>query len=206
MKVKVLIPSIKTAEELQSQIDTINETTGGEVDVLPICGDASAAANRNRALRCLEEKDNIFIMMDDDITNFYQGWHVDLLKPMTENESIIICSARLRSKNGAFQNAMGMNELPFLPVLQLAQGKLITTACIAIRKNEIIFDQGFIGSGFEDTDYSKQIGQKYPDQQIVVNNSCILTHLNEAKNQGGAMWEMNRNYYIQKWPEDGERV
>jgi hypothetical protein len=169
----------------------------------------SASINRNYALK-VAEKNNApaIVMLDDDITGFYQGWLTDLVQPMIDDNKIIIASARLLNKDrtqgpmmhcGSIPNTIGVFEVPGCHY----KGFSITpTSCIAIRKNDVRFDEGFKGSGYEDTHYMFCINEAYPDYKIVLNNNCKLVHLNEMKNQGGKYWEHNKKHYLSLRPDD----
>jgi GT2 family glycosyltransferase len=155
----------------------------------------SAAKNRNFALSWASS--DIIIFLDDDITGFYKGWLTDLIEPMSD-PNIMVLGARLTNPEGKSQMGANSSAEPVYP----ANDNRVTTAVIAIRKNDIRFDENFIGSGYEDTDYCQQIKEKHGLSKIWINNNCKLIHINEMKNQGGEYWEHNHAYYCQKWPND----
>ena len=78
---------------------------------------------------------------------------------------------------------------------------MVPTAAIAFRHTLLRFDEGFIGSGYEDTAFMNEFNEKHPGR-IVVNNQCRLIHANEKKNQGGPYWEHNHEYYMKLYPDD----
>jgi len=81
----------------------------------------------------------------------------------------------------------------------------LPTTLIAFRNNHIRFDEMFIGSGFEDNDFCRQFGREYPNGKFVICNRVKVIHLNEMKNQKGRYWEVNKNYFLKKWPEEPNR-
>lgn len=166
----------------------------------------SASINRNWGLNNM--KSDIFVMMDDDITGFYPGWLTDLVQPMIDDESILISTIRCLNPDGSIGPMMCCNGIPHdtgihdVKPCSYKKYKRFPTACIAIRKNDVRFDEGFKGSGYEDTCYGNQISQMYPDYRIVINNNCKLIHLNNMANQGGEFFEHNKKRYLKLFPDD----
>ena len=191
----ILIPTCKEDYEISEIVGEIISSTE-DINVIYTCRDASAAINRNTALE--RATSDILIMMDDDMTGFYDGWAQELIKPMVDDESVVMVSARLMKRDGITPNhAMGAMDKPTTGLVEVV---LAPTACIAIRNDGIRFDENFIGSGWEDTDYIYQLKKKYPNGKIILNNNVKLIHINEMKNQHTAgNYEMNRNYFNQKW-------
>jgi GT2 family glycosyltransferase len=206
-KIDIVLVTYKDKEG----IDIINRVSeieffGGYRNLIVTGINDSASVNRNYGLDNTDAA--IVIMMDDDVTGFYQDWINDLVNPMLQNSSIIIASARLLNKNGTFGSMMGGNNIPKdsgiydVTFCGYRNHKRICTACIAIRNNDVRFDEGFVGSGYEDTDYCNRISEKFAGLRMVVNNNCKLVHLNEEKNQGGLYWEHNKKYYLRLYPDD----
>jgi len=200
--IDIIIPTIKSEYDVREMAADIKKNTKIEYNLIITAQPISAAKNRNIGLS--KSNTSIVVMMDDDITGFYEGWLQDLIKPIAGNMEIGIVSARLCSLDMRMAMAMGMDEYnhPMYPLIFDADKKRVTTACIAFRNLGIKFDENYIGSGWEDTDFCMQWNMKYPDKRIVVNNGCIIKHINEAKNQSGYNWEHNRNIFIKKWGEE----
>ena len=78
----------------------------------------------------------------------------------------------------------------------------VPTACVAIKKNAVRFDECFQGSGYEDLAYCNFTDMIYEGSRIVINNKCRLIHLNLEQNQGGKFWEYNKAYYLSLFPGD----
>jgi len=202
IKIDIIIPSCKHLSEVQNQVNDVALTRVSEGQIIFTGIDGSASENRNEGLA--RATSDIVIMMDDDMTGFYWGWDIDLVRALLTDENVIISSARLMNKNG--KCAYTMVENYDLNVDLIASTK-IPTACIAFRKSELRFDEGFIGSGFEDDDFCRQMLEKYGhDKYFVTDNRCKLTHLNEAKNQGGFYWNTNKAYFQKKWGAKMEKV
>ena len=70
------------------KIDSINKVTSDKHSFIYTGLDASASKNRNYGLS--QVISDIFIMMDDDIEGFYDGWVEDLTKYMKQDKNIIV--------------------------------------------------------------------------------------------------------------------
>jgi glycosyltransferase involved in cell wall biosynthesis len=166
----------------------------------------SASVNRNYGLE--QVTSDIFVMMDDDITGFYPGWLTDLVQPMIDDPNIMVASIRCLDEKGNIGPMMGGGGMPVDSGVHDVRPsgykdfKRVPTACIAVRKNPVRFDEGFKGSGYEDTAYLNRINEIYPGHRIVVNNNCKLIHLNNMVNQGGKYWEHNKKHYMSLFPDD----
>lgn len=138
----------------------------------------------------------IVVMMDDDISGFYPGWAEKLIKPLINHPDIIYVSARLLNPDGTLQNAMGASQDDKTPILDVPTAP---SACVAFRITGVRFDEKFVGSGWEDTDFVKQLKKLFPHGRIVINNEVRMTHANEMKNQLGENFQKNRAYFNRKW-------
>lgn len=194
--VSICIPTCRenVSEQVTKIIDTCYGITGYEV--FASCQKGSASLNRNW---CLSKANNdLIVMVDDDITGFYKGWVIDLLFPILQDNTISIVSARLLSASGGY-GAMMHDNGKYCNGYYPPKADFVPTSCVAFYRTDLRFDENFIGSGFEDTDFCKQMSMKFPDKHCVINNSCKMTHLNEMKNQQGEYWDKNRAYYLGKW-------
>ncbi len=189
MKIDILIPTCKTMDQIQQLITEIKTTATSDFNLIIASNvGLSAAQNRNKALD--QSTADYVIMMDDDITGLFKGWDELLVKPLTRDFMLKIVSARLMSPSGGYACMM---DLPIDTRKEIYLCNKIPTACIAFRKTPIRFDENFRGSGFEDDDFCKQLGDNFG-----INNLVKVVHKNEKKNQG-VHWEYNKTYYERKW-------
>lgn len=207
MKIDICIPTYREFDQIQELINDIEYYTPENHRIIATCQLLSASKNRNYALSFVNS--DIIIMLDCDIKGFYIGWLTNLIFPMLNDKDIIICSARLLDENKNVIHQMGAHFVPkdFIGIhvadtSAYKKYKRVATSCIAIRKNNVRFDEGFKGSGYEDTAYMNEINIKYPDKKIVINCNCKLIHMNEEKNQGGEYFKHNRDYYTSLYPDD----
>jgi len=75
---------------------------------------------------------------------------------------------------------------------------VMPTAAIAFRHRGHRFDEGFIGSGWEDNLWAANFIHADPNAVFVQSNRCRLTHRNEAKNQKGVYWEHNERHFLER--------
>lgn len=189
----IIIPTFRSTDEIARLIGVIGMYSP-ECTIIPTCLKGSAAHNRNAGLDA--STSDIVIMCDDDTDGFYRGWWRDLIRPLFEDRSIIYISARLINRNGTQAPMMHNNPREDLPVVDC---KYTPSACVAFWRDGTMFDEGYIGSGFEDTDFCDQLRTKNPNGRIVINNRCRIIHFNEQKNQHGEYWQKNEKRYREKW-------
>lgn len=195
---KILIPTCRNPAELAGMVRDIEETAPGSkviVSGLP----ASAAINRNYCLDALDIGD-VAIMLDDDIRGFYPGWSNDLLASLV-TPAVVMGSARLLNPDGTFGQTCSRcyaNKPEHIEVFTNGEC-VLPTAAIAFRFRGHCFDEEYIGSGFEDSDWCMQYLRDDPGARFIQSNRCRLIHLNEMKSQGGAYWAHNQAYFISKW-------
>jgi hypothetical protein len=77
--------------------------------------------------------------------------------------------------------------------------KEVPTACVCFNKTMCPrFDEGYIGSGWEDTDFMTEIRTKQPNARFIIRGDVRLVHLNEMKKQG-ENYNRNKELYENKW-------
>ena len=192
----IIIPTCKPRCELNSIVDTINKTTNNRHNIILTGFNASAATNRNYGL--MRSTSEYVIMMDDDMTDFYNNWDLDLKQPFDEIENVIMVSPRLYNVDGTpgiMLDIMIDETQDYFNVIK----RQLPTACIMFKKTGVRFDENYIGSGFEDNDFCIQMALSNQGGKFIIHNKCKLTHINEMKNQKGKYWQQNQKYFFSKW-------
>jgi hypothetical protein len=189
----IIIPTNKSNYAIAPLICNIEGFSQGHRVFATCCQKGSAATNRNIGLEWA--KSEIVIMVDDDMAGFFEGWVEGLIGPLVQDKNVVMVSARLTRQDGS--NGAMMFSDDSKP--DFAQVPRLMTACVAFRKEDIRFDEGFIGSGFEDDDYCAMLSLKYPKGKFLVNNQVRLIHLNEMKNQSGEFYVKNKERFDKKW-------
>ena len=205
MKINVIIPSCKQYAELRMLVSCIRrfDTGTDKITYFPTGFDTSAAVNRNfgMMLSSVEvDKPDYIIMIDDDIGGFFEGWQQKLIEPLLSLPEARLSAARLMTPEGTFSAMMGSKGDVSEPLEKVYPAVL--SAVIAFRTTDVVgkiwFDNLYIGSGFEDTDFCYQLLEHYPNAEFVINNDCRLIHYHEMKNQS-PNHEVNKGYFVQKW-------
>jgi GT2 family glycosyltransferase len=188
----IIIPSCKPEADLAGICAEIRATATGEYNLIAVSGPGkSAAENRNAGLD--RAVSLTVIMLDDDITAFPPGWNDDLIEPLGRLPDLGIVSARLMKKDGSvgYMNSRNFDMKPPLVFV-----KIVPTACIAFKRVGEYFDERFIGSGFEDTDFC--LAMKKRGYRVAITNKVKVVHLHEQKNQK-PHWGQNRKLFNEKW-------
>ncbi len=220
-KLDIMIPTIKTRAEIQPQLDAIREHTAAPHRIIASC-QQGLSASKNRNL-CLEyAQGDVLIMVDDDISGFFPGWEDGLLAPLSADPLACMVSARLITPDGKTGPMCNVSRsmTPTLVAVRPRRDCVLPSAAIAFRNFGLKFDEGFIGSGFEDGDFCFQLRALDDRHKFLVNNACQLVHANEAKHQyDRACWnsgctlysfgvepkcrlcpfQRNRAYFWKKW-------
>lgn len=194
--IKTVIPSCKSINECAAQIYMLeSKMSFVDMEIIFTGLNASAAINRNEGLkRC--NKGDLVIMIDDDICTVPYFWDLAMTGPFELREDISIVSARIMSVDGSYQPVMGSLGVKRSGWVEVPR---CPTAMISfIHDGELFFDEDYIGSGWEDTQFCRDIKQKYPDKKIIINNDIKVTHINECKNQLGENFYINKATYIRK--------
>lgn len=199
--VDILIPTMRTWEAIQPQVQAIEANTTRPHRIVASCQPLSSACNRNICLNLAQTP--IVIMLDDDIEGFTPGWEERLLAPLLARPELCMVSARLLNPNGKVQNTcMDNNALtPDWLDVPVRGNAVVPSAAIAFRELGLRFDEAYIGSGWEDTDFCQQFARRAGDgpKGFVCANTCPLIHRHEQKNQQGNFWVTNSRYYANKW-------
>ena len=199
--IDIIIPTFKKYTEVAPLVTEITFNTPEPHRIIATCQEQGAAINRNIGLKLAPEP--FCVMLDDDITQFYPYWLTDLIVGVTMQPEAIVCAARLTFPRGLLTMGVGPGNRE--KDLFVAENDRVATGCIAINRKAlgpITFDEEYIGSGYEDTDFMQQIKRHHGPGRVWVNNRCQLMHLNEMKLQGGEAWRANHAHYMRKWPRD----
>lgn len=201
--IKVIIPTQKSAKQLEWLIEQIKSTACIPCQVYVTgLANGSASQNRNKGLEWAKD-DKWVCMVDDDCQFTYPGWLKQLATTMARDE-VVFASASLYSPSGlpaymtGLQDCGGMHhpsgewEVPT---------KRVLTACCVFKPNGLRFDENFIGSGFEDTDYCNQLSKLKPEGKFIVDFNSKAVHVNEMKEQRNN-WNWNHLVYQSKWTDN----
>lgn len=201
--IDIIIPSCKNIDDCKEQIENIKKTRKSKGQLIFTGLKDSAAKNRNFGLKKARSK--IIIMVDDDIRGFFDGWDETLCELLIEYPRYKFISPELTAPDGGHTPMQGRIIKSSSKILYTATENIIPLACVIFRRDKkIFFDEEYVGSGFEDTDFLKQYEEKY-HMWNGITNKVKLIHLNEAKNQRGhnnEIWKKNYNHFCNKWDKE----
>jgi len=183
--VDIIIPTIRTEEEIATLISEIKNSVIYELNLIVVSGNRSAAKNRNIGLD--KAKADFIIMCDDDIKKLPSGWDRDLIDALKQTGASMV-GARLFNPDGALQVT---NYRNFDLSKDLVEVEIMITACCAFKNSALRFDENYMGSGYEDTDFCRQLGGRF-----FVANKVKIVHKNEHKNPFDVQ---NGKYFCEKW-------
>ena len=223
--IDICIPTMRSLSEVEAQIAQIEATAELPHRIIASCQPVSAAINRNFCLHVASSP--IIIMLDDDMEGFFPGWDVKLLEIFDVEPRAVMVSARLMSPQWKVgpSCARNGNLVPRWVEVFAAQDCLMPSAAIAFRNRGHRFDEGFVGSGWEDNDFcfkllfgcrarrlvkervAKHYGLALHDYLLAANvprfyidNACQLVHRNEMKEQfQGNRFAENRKHMYELW-------
>lgn len=184
-KVSIIIPTIKTEREIANLISEIKNTVAYDLNLIIVSGNRSTAKNRNIGLE--RAKNEFIIMCDDDVEGFLYGWDRKLIDALKHTKASMV-GARLLNPDGTLQET---NYKNFDLSEDFVEVKTMITACCAFRNTALRFDESYMGSGYEDTDFCRQLEGKF-----FVANRIKIIHRNESKNMFN---KRNRKYFREKW-------
>jgi len=199
-KIDISIPTLKPWSEIQEQVADIERNTRTPHRIIASCLPGSASVNRNF---CLEyARSPIIIMLDDDISGFFPGWETALIEPLFSDPRVCMTSARLMNADGTVQQTCAgtMALEPKWITIRSRRHCTMASAAIAFRNIGLRFDEGFIGSGFEDGDFCLQYLAADERNTFMLTNACQLVHGNEMKHQfENGTFQRNHEYIKAKW-------
>ena len=187
----VIIPAVNPAR-LEPVLSELAKTTRPPFRLIVQCDSVSAAINRQRGLDC---GDSEFVAMaDDDIRHIPDGWNISMAKALRENPDICGVSARLMDVEGKPAPNTADN-FDLAPPLVKVSG-IPTAFCLFRRPRFSKFDPRYLGSGWEDTDFFRQLCREY-SASVAICNDVKVVHHNEQKEQHWLQY--NKRLFDIKW-------
>jgi len=154
-----------------------------------VSGDRSVACNTNIGLD--KARGEFIIICGDDIEQLPDEWDKKLVDAMEVTGASMV-GPRLLNPD---QSLQATNYNNFNLQSDYVQVSTMITACSIFRSSKLHMDEGYKGSGYDDTDFCNQLGGTF-----FVANTVRMVHRNEKKNQFN---EYNRTYFNKKWGLNG---
>ena len=195
MTYEIIVPTCKPFEDVASLVFNLR-ACDPNIRVIATCLNASAAVNRNAGLD--DTTAPIVVMVDDDCSGFEHGFAEQLVHTYETTPHCAMVSARLMTPGGDYGPMCG--EVDFFPAgVSIARGRHLPTSCVVVsRRHDVRFDEQYLGSGWEDTDFCRQLLAVDDQAVFVVDNEVRVIHRNEAKRQT-ENWQQNKEYFQKKW-------
>lgn len=193
-KYDVLVPTCSPIDTIADFLSELRNSLPEDVNLIISHFPVSAAVNRNYCL--MNSKSEYVIMLDDDMCGFTYGWSDSLVKALVETDAAMV-SARLINPDGSFGCMMDI-EPNTSKILQTVPKRYLPSACVAFRNDGCRFDEQFIGSSWEDTDFCDTLQKRYPEKIFLIHNGVRLIHHNDQKNGNPEVFAINREYYAGK--------
>lgn len=194
--IPVIIPSISPVSTI-----LIEEIVAAGGNPIQIHSKSSAAINRNAGLAAVSNAEMV-VMIDDDIKPMHRDWLKIMIGALSRPE-VVMVSAQLYAANGErFGYMTGLQDWGGIPKdtgETVVPTKRLLTACCAFKPSGCKFDEGYVGSGFEDIDFCNQLAAARPDGIFLVCHDAHVIHFNEMREQRGINWVMNKARYEMKW-------
>jgi len=198
--IEILIPTCFDPWDLKHMIQEIEATTPEEHKIFQSNIPACASTNRNACLQWA--LGDFLIMLDDDIEGFTHGWIDRLMGPMMCDPDILAVSALLLKPDRSIgETCAGQFDVSAGWCYLHGNGPcMMPTAAMAIRNTGVMFDENYIGSGWEDNDWFMSLRRKFPQSKFAQSDEPLV-HRNEMKNQV-AFYNVNRRYFYEKWGQN----
>jgi glycosyltransferase involved in cell wall biosynthesis len=191
----IIIPTCKKRHEIDDLLSRISKTAPSVSSVIATCMPASASVNRNYGI--YKSNSDYIVMVDDDISGFFCGWADILVDSLACIMGCCMVSARLMDSYGT-PGIMMSHRRDIIGGTIIVDPGYLPSACVAFRRDGTRFDENFIGSGWEDTDFCDSLHVRYPYGVFAINNDVRLIHANERKNGNDSNFEINKQYYLKK--------
>lgn len=201
--IDVIIPTRQPPNALAQLIDQIGRTARHPHNIV-YTGDETGSAARNRNLGLERSGADVVVMVDDDIEFWVPeafGWLRVLAEALARPE-VVMVSAQLLKPEGGFAYMTGLDDCGGKPRRDgewVVPTRTLLTACCGIKPHGLRFDEGYVGSGFEDCDFCHRLAAVKPDGVFLVCHAALAVHRNEAKEQRGRNWRQNEARYKHIW-------
>jgi glycosyltransferase involved in cell wall biosynthesis len=200
--IDVVIPTRVQPAALADLTAQIAETAGCAYRIVHT-GNPRGSASANRNLGLSRSNGQMVAMVDDDVEfpPSSVGWLRVLVEALSR-PSVVMVSAQLYHPDGRHAYMTGVQDCGNAPKDEgetVVPSRRLLTACCAFKPSGLTFDEGYVGSGFEDIDFCNQLAAARPDGVFLVCHEARAVHRNEAKHQRGIFWKRNEARYNMKW-------
>jgi len=191
--ISICMITIKPDTEVQDRIDEALSNARGDYEFILVSNPSGGVAkNRNDCLR--QCKGDFVIFIDDDLYGFPESWDETMIRRLRD-PSVLMMGARLLNIDGSIQNTVSKSSNvvdDYVPV------EYVPGACMAYRKNDLIFNEEYHGWGMEDIEFTMKLKQANPAGRVYLTNLVRLKHKNEMKREP-EFGKRNKELFRRKW-------
>lgn len=192
--ISICLITIKTIPEIEGRIEELNKHTSGDYELILIQNpNGGVAENRNKALQ--QSKGDIIIFVDDDLYGYFNGWMDILIEKLKEDKNILMVGPRLLNSDGHTQKTISKNDDVVTDYIRV---DFIPGACMAYRKNNLLFNEQYKNWGMEDVEFQIELKKQNPNGKILLCNQVKLFHINEMKRHLD-FGIQNKELFKRKW-------
>lgn len=189
MRFFIGIPCYRDCERLRKTVESIQQHTVTECELVAHIQPQSVVANRNEILRKAKEYDADFVCMSDDDVDFTPGWDEKLLARMEPgvgqtaplllypDGKVFTAWIDINDGFSPYQVGQGGKVYPEMRECWYAPG---VCGCVSIFSREFLdsvnweFDAQYTGSQFEDVDQTLTVRRN--GFHVLYNGEVCLTH------------------------------
>ncbi len=210
-RVTFVVPSLTPIPEARLR-RRLKLGKGGDFEIINAYGDRSAAANRNAGIK--RARGNTIVFVDEDVEAVLPNWWPPLVDALERRQQIVCCAPLLwipgkgakqwgEGRPSATLEAGWAPKYWYLP----RYADHISTAVLACRTRdarEAMFDEDYLGAGFEDVDFSLRLRRLRRNAEGLV--LCTVICIHHSWNQGRVdslgrnIEPMNYRLLWKKWP------
>ena len=189
--INVMIPVYEATPTLARTLWSIQTTTDMPLRVIVYAFKQSVAKNRNA---CIElAGDGLRCFADDDIL-LPPNWASKMAAVLANRKDVGVVAPRMTGTN-----LLAQNDLANVPAGEIRPCRPPGTLFMydPTRMNGCAFDEGYIASQWEDTDFMRQI--EVAGLTNVCTGDVWILHEMNLTQANGVVWNTNKEYYTKKW-------
>ena len=185
--------TIKAEEAVKDRAGEATSTATGDFEfILHVNPDGGVSENRNACLR--KAKGDTIIFIDDDLYEYPKGWN-ETLTTVLKSHSVLMAGPRLLNRDNSIQATVSKSSNVTDSYIEV---DYIPGACMAYRKNGLLFNEEYKGWGMEDIQFQLELKKLNPAGCIYLCNNVKMVHANEMKNEP-KNGKRNKELFRKKW-------
>ena len=196
MEVSILVRCYEYNGYTKNAIDSIMRTATTDYNLMIAPRKLHAAQNSNLLID--KAPSEYIILMDDDLTFPEVGWDSKLIETLLKYDDVGCVASQLMDEAGSLIGPKPLPELNKVLVGAEAWG-----ACLAFRDVGIRYDENYIKTICDDTDFLYQWLDN--DYKIATDTRALVKHMKPCSRASNPPWfKQNYEYFKKKWAPNGK--